>query len=993
MPITESGDYPALSAQERRHLTLLFADLTASTTLAAALEAEQFAMLMQRLAEVYRQIIPRHQGMVTRIQGDGVLAVFGLGFAREDDGCRAVEAALELHAAVAQLGAELGFPLAQPLQMHSGVHAGLLVLRVGDIERGRVEPLGNVPNIASRLSSEARPGEVLVSEETLGPYAARFDIVKRRRLDLGFLANRLAVLSVRGRANPGFLPTRPPGRAQFIGREPQLARLAGALAAVRAGQVQRLVVRGAPGVGKTRLVRTFLERSAGQGCDVLHGACDAHDVPVPLGAFAQLIRVRLGIDSRAGAELAREQIAAGLRAIAPELERLTDDLLRLLSISAAPILNPDGGESPTSGLSVALALLLRELARRGPVVLFIDDWQWADDASHHLLAELIGQDLPPMLILLTSRDNTASRETLALRLETVALQPMTDAESAATVSRLMPGADPFVVERICRFAGGNPLFIEELCHRAAEDAGFLFSGDSPHTGSAWIENLIVSRFERLGERELAVLRAAAIVGMTVPLWLLDRISATGVDDDVLGELQRADFLFPADSPGSLQFKHRITRDVVYQAIGLYPRREMHSRIAGVLRAVTTENGTLADASEALAFHYGAAGEFGQAAGFALMAGQRAMAVSALDRAQAQFREALAAMDRAGAEGADQGRWVAALQGLGLACVFDPWRMDLPWFDRALERATQAGNIALELQACYWLSYLHYALGDQRESLTWCERSLALAAGGADDRLRVQLQATFGQALAAAGRNADALPMLETAAQTKRANRSGARPSVGLAYTLAVKGTVLGDLARFDDAERVFDEARSLTGTGQHEVAASVEGLCAVVLLWQHRWDDAVAAAERCQRIGQQVRSLFTMTMGRAAGAYGAWMADRDESALRALIDCSDWLVPRGNRLFRSFIDGWLADALAAQGQRDLARTYAARALRRARHLDLYGAPMACRAMAGLEARSGHPAEARRWLARADRFALQRGSLHEQARNRQLEAGLGLSTRA
>lgn len=984
MVTTEPGAYPAPSAQERRHLTLLFADLTASTTLAARLEAEQFALLMQRLSEVYRQIIPRHRGMVTRIQGDGLLAVFGLGVAREDDGCRAVEAALELHAAVARLGSELGFALPRPLQMHSGVHAGLLMLRAGDIERGRVEPLGNVPNIASRLSDEAGPGEILVSEETLGPYSARFELSGTRRIDLGFLASRLTVLSVRGHASPEFLPTRPPGRAQFIGREPQLARLAGALAAVRAGLMQRLVVRGAPGVGKTRLVRTFLERSAAQGCEVLRGACDSHDQPVPLGAFAQLIRLRLGVDPRAGAGLAREQVVAGLRAISPDLEPVTDELLRLLSIGALPAPGQDGGESPTAGLSEAIARLARALAKRAPVVMFIDDWQWADDASHHLLAELIDSNLPPMLILLTSRDDAASREALALRLESIALLPMSEAESAATVGRLLPGADPFVVERICRFAGGNPLFIEELCHRAGEDPGFLFTGDSPHTGSAWIENLIVSRLERLGEREVAALRAAAIVGTTVPIWLLDRITAGGVSDDVLRELQRADFLFPADAPGSLQFKHRIARDVVYQAVGLYQRRELHSRIAGVLHTVATDTGTLADASEALAFHYGAAGEFQQAAGFAMMAGQRAMSVSALDRAQSQFRVALNAMDRTGADGTDPARWIAALQGLGLACVFDPWRMDLPWFDRALQRAIETGNVGLQLHACYWLSYLHYALGDQREALSWCERALAVAPEGADDRLRVQLRATYGQALAASGRITEALPLLETAAQTKRANRSGARPSVGLAYTVAVKATVLGDLARFEEAQRSFDEARNLIGGAQHEAAASVEGLCAVVLLWQDRWDEAIAAAERCQRIGQHVRSLFTMTMGRAAGAYGQWMLSRDDAALRALLDCSDWLVPRGNRLFRSFIDGWLADALAAQGRREEARAYAARALSRARHFDLFGAPMACRAMAGLEARAGQAAAARRWLAHADRLADRRGSVHERSRNRLID---------
>ncbi|MBU6271865.1 MAG: AAA family ATPase [Betaproteobacteria bacterium] len=982
------GEYPIVATEGRRHLTLLFADLSGSTALAAALEAEQFAALMQRLSEVFKEVIPRYLGLVARIQGDGVLAVFGLDHAREDDGCRAVEAALELHASVSRLADELGFPLPRPLMLHSGIHAGMVLLQVGDIERGRVETLGNVPNIASRLSDEAAPGDILVSEDTLGPYAARFELSGSRRLDFGFLPAPLTVLSVKGRAVGARDLARPAGRARFIGREIHLARLARALEVARNGRMQRLMVCGAPGLGKTRLIRTFLERSAGHGCEVLSGACDNLDIPVPMAPFAQIVRQRLGAGSGTIAEGNRDRIAAELRAIAPHLELLADDLSRLCAIGVLPVPNPDGGKSPTAGLSAAIIRFLRELARHATVVLFIDDWHWADDASHHILAELIDADLPSLLLLLTSRDDGEARDGLALRLDRIALQPMSEAESASTVARLMPGADPFIVERICRFAGGNPLFIEELCHRAARDPGFLFTGESPHTGSAWIENLIVSRLDRLSEREVTVLRAAAIIGMTVPEWLLHRICEESTEPEVLRALQRADFLFPADIGGTLQFKHRITRDVVYQAIGLYQRRELHARVAGVLHGMATSADALADASEALASHYGACGDHRQAAEFALMAGQRAMAVSALDRAQSQFRVALNAMDRAGVASVDPRRWVAALQGLGLACVFDPWRMDLPWFDRALKRAREGGNMGLELHASYWLSYLHYALGDQRESLTWCERSLKLAEAVADERLRVQLQATRGQALAAAGRAAEALPLLDAAAQAKRANRTGMRTSVGLAYTLAVKATVLGDLARFDDAAHGFDEARDMVGGAQHEVGASVEGLRAVVLLWQGRWEEAVEAAQRCQRIGEHVRSLFTTTMGRAAGAYGTWMASRDESAVSALIDCSDWLVPRGNRLFRSFIDGWLADALATQGRRQQARHHAARALGRARHLDLFGAPMACRAMAGLDARLGDGAGARRWLAHAEAFAARRGSVHEAARNRVVEAEIG-----
>ena len=992
MATASAGEGESRSTQERRHLTLLFADLSASTNLAGSLEAEHYASLMQRLVELYRRVIPRHRGVITRIQGDGVLAVFGLNSAREDDGCRAVDAALELHGAVGGLAVELGFALRRPLSLHSGIHAGLLLLQGGDIEKGRVELLGNVPNVASRLGDAAGAGEILVTEETLGPYAERYEMAGTRRIELDFISAPLTVLSVKGHADAAgktIPPRRPLGRASFVGREAQRSRLAAALAGVRAGRQQRLFVSGAPGVGKTRLMQTFLDGAAAAGCDVLCAACEGEAVPAPLSPFAQLVGVRLNVDMRASAEVVRQQIVTGLSAVGEGQEVLSADLHRLLSIHAAVAQGDAGGESHLVRLKTALAAFLRRLSNHATVVLFIDDWQWADDASHHLLAELLNTELPAMLVVLASRADGPSEDGFAADFEWVVVPPMSETESASAIARLLPVADPFVGERISRFAGGNPLFIEELCHRAARDPAFLSGGESPHAGSAWIESLIASRLERLGEEEMAVLRSAAIIGSTVPVWLLERIVGRDALEATLRKLQRADFLFPSEVPGQLQFKHRITRDVVFQSVGLYPRRELHARIAGVLRAVANDAGTLPDASEALAYHYGAAGDLRQAAEFAMTAGYRALAVPAIDRAQAQFRMALSAIDQFSSGDADAARWSAAIQGLGLACVFDPSSSDLPWFERALAHARAAGDANVLIRSCYWLAYIHYSLGNQRDALALGEQALS-GGSGIDNRLRVQMLATYGQALAAAGRYGDALPLLEAAATTKREHRSGAHPSVGLAYTLAVKGTLLGDCARFDEAHRCFDEARDLIGTATHQVGASIEGLRAAVLLWQGRWDEATAAATRCVRIGQQVRSLFTVTMGRAAGAFGEWTASGSSAALQTLAASAEWLVPRGNRLFRSLNDGWLAEAMATLGRRDEARSYAARALVRARQLDLLGAPMACRAMAGLEARDGHAAGARRWIARADSLARQRGGVHELACNRWREAEVELT---
>src|SRR5882724_3852113 len=152
----------------RRFLTLLFSDLTGSTDLGATLEAEHYAALLKQLGEVYREIVSGHGGTIIRIQGDGVLAIFGHPETQEDDGRRATEAALDLHARVRAL--RLHFPASRPisLSMHTGIHAGLVLLGQGDLVHGRFDLMGNAANIAARLSDAAGPDEILVSAETLG---------------------------------------------------------------------------------------------------------------------------------------------------------------------------------------------------------------------------------------------------------------------------------------------------------------------------------------------------------------------------------------------------------------------------------------------------------------------------------------------------------------------------------------------------------------------------------------------------------------------------------------------------------------------------------------------------------------------------------------------------------------------------------------------------------------------------------------------------------
>ena len=333
------------------------------------------------------------------------------------------------------------------------------------------------------------------------------------------------------------------------------------------------------------------------------------------------------------------------------------------------------------------------------------------------------------------------------------------------------------------------------------------------------------------------------------------------------------------------------------------------------------------------------------------------------------------------------RWTAIAQRLGLACVFDASRDELAYFERALVIARASADEAAMARAGYWLGYVSYALGDAASAVRHGEAAWQMANRIQDEPLKVQIRAALGQARSAACEYAAATVLLDEAIGIKRRHLSGAKPAVGLAFTLATKATVLGDRGEFGAAHACFDEALAVVGLPIHEVGASIRGLRSVVYTWQGRWNEAHDCASEAYRIAERVRSLFSFSMTHAACAYAQWARGGDPACLQALADATSWLEPRRSGLFRSLNFGWLAHALATSGRHEEARHAAARALVRARQHDYLGVAMAYRALATSAAHARDLPRARACLARADQVAGRRGAPHESASNRWCEAGI------
>jgi class 3 adenylate cyclase/tetratricopeptide (TPR) repeat protein len=973
-------------SSQRRYLAILFSDLSDSARLAGSMEAEDFSDLLQKLRRAYEDIIPKHGGTIVQIQGDGLLASFGYPEAHEDDGRRATEAALDLHDLVRNLRFDTFPPNVSRLALHTGIHSGLVLISEGDDVHGRLGLLGNTVNIASRLSHTARSDEILVSKETLGAESHFYKTSASRALSLQGITKPIIVYGILGRAQVGtrFEARAMRGLTSFVGRQTEFQALKGSLYDVIRDNPQYVAVVGPAGIGKTRLVDEFLRGPANSDCRILRGYCESYLSAEPLQPFLQILRSLLGLDYGMTVARATEVLEKTLAAIDPDLLKYRLEFLRTLS------LDPGGTQLESRSVALedtiaAICKLFDALVTSKPVVLFVDDWQWADIASRQVLEAIRRLDNRTLFVLVASRD--LGDGNVAVGGATIfALAPFSANEAEEIIRQLLPGSNPFTVTKIRELSGGNPLFIEELCHSVAHDSPDNFG--RIHGGESWLDKLIESRVERLQPEQIDLVRTAAVIGNVIPTWLLERLTGFGKGHPLIATLAVQDLIFPGEQSGTLRFKHGIARDVIYDSVGLHQRNALHKRIADTLRE-HGPSGAQEEVWELLAYHYGACRQVVEAAQYAEAAGDKAAAASALDRAQIQYGVALTALDPDASQ-ENYERWMSIVQRLALASVFDPSRNQLEFLQRAVVLATAHEDQRALARAEYWVGYINYALGELVHATPHLETALVRATAVGDEPLAVQIRAVLGQACAAAGEYDKSLVLLDEAISIKRRFRKLGRLPIALAFSLACKASVLGDRGMFEQAHACFEEALAAVQNSGHEVEASIFCLQSAVNLWQGRWEDARVSAINGQHVAERVKSLYLYAQSLSLGGYASWMMQRSQKSLQAIADATSWHENRNRGLFVSLNHGWLADALVESEQWQEARHHAARALSRSRKHDRLGEAMAYRAMARASA-SGHGRKSPEiYLALAMKNALARGARHEIAVTHLCDAEISIS---
>ena len=936
------------AVSHRHHLVILFCDLCDSTRIAASMEPELYADLLQHLREMLTKIVARHGGEIVRIDGDGALCIFGYPECHEDAGRRASEAAIDLHSEAAAL--DRVFAIGVPIRLHSGIHAGVVLIREGDIVRGRFEVLGDATNVAARLCDHGGSDEIIVSDAALGADRFHFRSGPRRQIRIAGHAQAVKVFNIYGREPVAtrFVARTRRGVTPFAGRTAEMARLRAWLGEGRDGP---LLVAGPAGIGKTRLLTEFLSEAAARGATVHRGYCEAYLGARPLQPFTHVLR---SITGDPAAELSDPAFCARA-GTASGLDREFE----------------------------AMRVLIAREAAAGPCILAIDDWQWADGASREMLAALLPESAH-VHILLASREPDARLGTAAA-VDLIELPPLSAKETQSAIAALLPTPDPFLALRICGESGGSPLFLEELCHASLREAGEVAQVER----SALLDMLIQGRFDHLPAEQAGLVRAASVIGHMVPTWLFTAMTGVVPDDPIIAELAEADFLFTGEVGETLRFKHGITRDAVYRTISLGERQALHKRVVEALRAEAQRIGEQ-PLLEALAYHYAASGDTERALPYTIRAGDAALAAGALDRAQEHYRTAFEAVAARGNEGPLAGFIWPLVNKYGLACIVDPSPDQVPIMREMARRLRALGNAEALVRSEYWIGAIAYGLGEGKQSVLHQTSALRTATELGQTRLIPQIEIKLAQSLFAAGRYAEADALFARLFDAIE-RKAGRVDDESLVYALCCHGFLHADRGDFAAAERRYAEADRVRGSAAPPLVASYLTQKSAVSLFRGEWREAIAHARDCLEACGRTRARYQAMMSKALGAYGQWQLDRDPHAVETLLGAARWFDSGASRQRTSLVDGWHAEIMGETGRADLARHYAALAVARVRRAgDRLGEAMAYRAVARLAARGGDGRRAERYLAAAYRSAAIRGSPREEAQTRLCEAEIALA---
>ncbi len=320
---------------ERKHVTVLFSDLCGYTAMSERLDPEEVKGIMDRIFGEITQVVNRYDGCIEKFIGDAVMALFGVPKSHEDDPVRAIRAAQEIHDLVEAISPQLEDRVGQPLSMHSGISTGLVVTGEVDPEKGAHGVSGDTINLASRLTSLAKPGEILVSPDTYYQSEGHFSFEDFGLTQVKGKAEPVQVYRVQSVKESPVTIHRPSGfRADLIGRNVELSQLEEGVQRLRAGESTVFSICGDAGTGKSRLVEEFRATLDLQEIQWREGHAYAYSQNIPYFMLIDLLNRAWQVEEGDPPQKVREKVESGIEGVVREAGGMLPLILGASGLSA-----------------------------------------------------------------------------------------------------------------------------------------------------------------------------------------------------------------------------------------------------------------------------------------------------------------------------------------------------------------------------------------------------------------------------------------------------------------------------------------------------------------------------------------------------------------------------------------------------------------------------------------------------------------------------------
>ena len=911
--------------EERKVVTVLFADLVGFTSRAEQLDPEDVRAVLSPFYARLRAELERFGGTVEKFIGDAVMALFGAPAAHEDDPERAVRAALAIRDWVREQ---------EQIQVRVGVNTGEALVALGARPgQGEGMAAGDVVNTAARLQAAAPVNGVLAGERTFR--ATRAAIEYRRAAPVAAKGKRDPVSAweaVQARSRLGVdVPYQ--ARTALVGRDRELGVLRDALARVlseRSAQLVTLV--GVPGIGKSRLLyelSQIAEAEPGLIC-WRQGRSLPYGGGVSFWALAEMVKAQAGIlegDTPAVAEAKLAEMTEQVLGGTPDADWVGRHLGALAGLGDSA--GSAGGDRRGEAFA-AWRQFVEALAEARPLVLVFEDLHWADDGLLDFvdyLAEWAGQ--VPLLVVGTARPELLARrpgwgggKPNAI---TLSLAPLSDASTARLVGLLRGRA---VLEAgqqavLLAQAGGNPLFAEQYVQMLAERR----AGQQLPVPES-VQGIIAARLDLLAPPGKRLLQDAAVIGTV--FWpgavaALGGGPGGGELEERLHALERRQFVRrdrASSVGGQVQyaFTHVLVRDVAYGQIPRAARAGKHAAAAGWIESL----GRAGDHAEMLAHHYRSALDLARAAnqdvsGLASrardalhQAGDRALALNAIPAAAGYYRAALGLWPQ------DAHRARAGLLRLLGTALFEAGELDQAEavLAEGSEAAASAGLPAVQARIRIQLAEIHnHQGGPGEETLAECEAAAAILGAEGDLEGLAEAWLLAGMARFWLGDTpADQQALERAIAYARQAGHRRLQIQASAWLAAAFFYLPIPVDAAIARVEQLLQTAR-----GEPWAEADILMPLSQIYAYAGRFADARDAIARAQSVYDHSGAKLKWADGAGVAGEIELTAGDPAAAEHHLREAYETFRAMGERGYLSTFAGWLAEALYAQGRLDQAQ--------------------------------------------------------------------------